>query len=166
MYGQNKFDSDASREVGAPATLKGLAIVTKNTAAAVTFEYGININNVVGDSTAQTVTLPAAKKGKICIHQQALDTTGGTNVHAWDCAGSDVFATGSIIESRDSSAVVFDTSAADETKLNYTPANATTNLFTIGSRLVFYCLKDGEWEIEAHLGQDPLAVTGAFAFAS
>ena len=166
MYGQNKFDEAADREVGAPATLKGLAIATKATAAAVTFEYGININNVVGNSTAQTVTLPAAKKGKVCIHQQSLDTTGGTNVAAWDCAGDDVFATGSVIESRDSNAVVFDTSASGETKLNYTPASATTNLLTIGSRIIFYCLMDGVWEVEGHFSQDPLAVTGAFAFAS
>ena len=166
LYGQNKFDNAADHEMAVPQSLKGLTITTKNTGASVTFVYGININNVVGNSTAQTVTLPAAKAGKICIHAQALDTTGGTNTHAWDCAGDDVFAPGSVVESRNSSAVVYDTSVSGETKLNYTPANATTNLFTIVSRIMFYCIKDGEWEIATSFAQDPLAVTGAFAFAS
>ena len=33
---------------------------------------------------------------------QAVDTTGGTNTLTFDAAGSDVWATGSVIESRSS----------------------------------------------------------------
>ena len=57
--------------------------------------------------------LPAATAGTIVVYAQAKDTTGGTATLSFDCAGSDVYATGSVIESRGSvREVTFDTSAA------------------------------------------------------
>ena len=64
----------------------------------------------------------------MCIRDR--DTAGGVLTLTFDAAGSDVFATGSLIESRAAAEVTFDTSAAGETQLVYTPANAATNLFT------------------------------------
>ena len=165
LYGSNSFDNAADHEMAVPQSLKDIPDTTIATSGTVTYVYGININNHTG-AASQVVTLPAAKKGKLCIHYQSVDTTGGVNTNIFDCAGDDVIATGSKIESRNSSAVVFDTSVASETRLTYTPANATTNLLTIGCRIFFYCLTDGEWEVSADLSKDPLAVTGAFTFAS
>ena len=55
----------------------------------------------------------------VCVYVQAKDTTGGTNTLTFNAAGDDVWATGSVIESRDSSEVTFDISAAGETQLVY-----------------------------------------------
>ena len=85
---------------------------------------------------------------------------------SFDCAGSDVFATGSVIESRGSSEVTFDTSAAGETLLTFTPANAATNLFTTGSMIDFICYEDGTYHIASKMGGAADATTGAFVFAS
>jgi hypothetical protein len=90
---------------------------------------------------AQTVTLPAAKAGVVVVHAQSVDTTGGTAKLIFDCAGTDVLATGSIIESRATNALTIDTSTAGETRLEYTPANAATNLFSQGSYIYFSCVK-------------------------
>tara|TARA_R100001594_G_scaffold133654_1_gene174458 strand:+ start:338 stop:847 length:510 start_codon:yes stop_codon:yes gene_type:complete len=165
MYGQNKFDNAVDEEIKLPVSLKGLEQTSLSTSGTVTYKYGININNFTG-AAAQAGTLPAAKRGQIVIHQQSVDTTGGTSTCTFDCAGTDVYAAGSVVESRNSNAVVFDTSVVDETLLTYTPANATTNLITIGSKIIFYCIEDGIWEVRCEFGQDPLAVTGALAFGS
>ena len=45
---------------------------------------------------------------------QAKETTGGVNTLTFDAAGTDVWATGSVIESRAASEVDFDISAAGE----------------------------------------------------
>ena len=165
MYGQNKFDEAAALEVSEPSNLKGLNITTIGTSGTVTYVYGIVINNFTG-AAAQVATLPAALPGMVCIHYQSVDSTGGTNTCIFDCAGSDILATGSILESRGSSAVTFDTSATDETRVVFTPANATTNLVTIGSKFIFYCHDKGVWEVEGRFSSDPLAVTGAITFAA
>jgi hypothetical protein len=115
---------------------------------------------------AQTVTLPAAESGVIVVHAQSVDTTGGTAKLIFDCGGTDVFATGSVFESRTTSAVTFDTSTAGETQLQYTPANAGTNLFSIGSYIYFTCVQDGTWQISADLKSLGAGTTGAFVFAA
>jgi hypothetical protein len=91
---------------------------------------------------------------------------GGTNTLTFDAAGSDVWATGSVIESRGSSEVTFDISAAGETQLVFTPANAATNLFTTGSMIAFICYETGTWTIASKMGGADDATTGAFAFAA
>ena len=93
-------------------------------------------------------------------------TTGGVNTLTFDAAGTDVWATGSVIESRAASEVDFDISAAGETQLVFTPANAATNCFTTGSKIAFMCYETGTWTIASEMTGAAAAVTGAFAFAA
>jgi hypothetical protein len=146
--------------------LFGLTATTRNTATTLTYVKNvISINNFTG-AAAQTVTLPAAEEGVIVVHSQSVDTTGGTAKLIFDLAGTDVFATGSVIESRATNAVTFDTSAAGETSLEYTPANAATNLFSIGSYIYFTCVQNGTWYISYDFKSIGAGTTGAFAFAA
>ena len=145
-------------------------LTTSTVATATTLTYAVNnitVNNYTG-AAAQTVTLPAAVEGVIVIHAQSVDTTGGTAKLIFDCAGTDVLATGSIIESRATNALTIDTSTAGETRLEYTPANAVTNLFSQGSYLYFSCAQDGTWTIAYKMQPNPAStgLTGAFAFAA
>ena len=146
--------------------LFGLTVATRNTDTALTYVKNvISVNNYTG-AAAQTVTLPAAESGVIVVHAQSVDTTGGTAKLIFDCAGTDVLATGSVFESRATNAVTFDTSAAGETSLEYTPANAATNLFSIGSYIYFTCVQNGTWQVSADLNSLGAGTTGAFAFAA
>ena len=146
--------------------LTGLTVTTVATATTLTYAKNvITVNNYTG-AAAQAVTLPKAEAGVIVIHAQSVDTTGGTNTLSFDCAGTDAFATGSIIESRTTNAVSFDTSTAGETLLTYTPANAVTNLFSIGSYIYFSCVQNGTWQVSADLNSLGAGTTGAFAFAA
>jgi hypothetical protein len=151
--------------------LTGLNTSTVATAATLTYAADtITVNNYTG-AAAQTVTLPAAKAGVVVVHAQSVDTTGGTAKLIFDCAGTDVLATGSIIESRTTNALSIDTSTAGETRLEYTPANATTNLFSQGSYIYFSCAQDGTWTVSYRMQPNPVSAgsassTGVFAFAA
>ena len=146
--------------------LFGLTATTVATATTLTYAKNvITVNNYTG-AAAQTVTLPAAEQGVIVVHAQSVDTTGGTAKLIFDCAGTDVLATGSVFESRATNAVTFDTSTAGETRLEYTPANAATNLFSIGSYIYFSCVQNGTWQVSADLNPATTGLTGAFAFAA
>jgi hypothetical protein len=146
--------------------LFGLTASKIDTATTLTYVKNvITVNNYTG-AAAQTVTLPAAEEGVIVIHAQAVDTTGGTAKLIFDCAGTDVLATGSVFESRTSVAVSFDVSTSGETRLEYTPANAATNLFSIGSYIYFTCVQNGTWQVSADLNSLGAGTTGAFAFAA
>jgi hypothetical protein len=146
--------------------LFGLTASKIDTATTLTYVKNvITVNNYTG-AAAQTVTLPAAEQGVIVVHAQSVDTTGGTAKLIFDCAGTDVLATGSVFESRTTAAVSFDVSTAGETKLEYTPANATTNLFSIGSYIYFTCVQNGTWQVSADLNSLGAGTTGAFAFAA
>ena len=145
-------------------------LTTSTVATATTLTYAVNtitVNNYTG-AAAQTVTLPAAIAGSGVVHAQSVDTTGGTAKLIFDCAGTDVFATGSIIESRATSILTIDRSTADETSLEYTPANAVTNLFSQGSYLYFSCAQDGIWTIAYKMQPNPAStgLTGTFAFGA
>ena len=150
---------------GGMPTLGGLTVTAKATSGTVSYVAGININPFTGGAQ-QVTTLPAATVGVVCIHAQSVDTTGGTNFLSFDCAGSDAYETGSIIESRTSSAVTFDASTAGETLLKYTPANATTNLMSIGSYIYFTCTTAGLWNVSYNLQGLGAATTGTFVFAA
>jgi len=150
---------------GGMPTLKGLTVTAKATSGTVTYVAGININPFTGGAQ-QITTLPAATVGVVCIHSQSVDTTGGTAFLSFDCAGSDAYETGSVIESRTSSAVTFDASTAGETLLKFTPANATTNLMSIGSYIYFTCTTAGLWNVSYNLQHLGAGTTGAFAFAA
>ena len=146
--------------------LTGLSVSDVATASSLTLAADtISIVNYTG-AAAAACTLPAATQGTIVVYAQAKDTTGGTATLTFDAAGSDVWATGSVIESRGSSEVTFDTSAAGETQLVFTPANAATNLFTTGSMIAFICYEKGTWHIASKVGGAADATTGVFAFAS
>mgnify|MGYP003325121852 CR=1 FL=1 len=146
--------------------LTGLSISDVATATNVTLAADtISVINYTG-AAAATCTLPAATAGTIVIYCQSKDTTGGTATLVFDAAGSDVWATGSVIESRASSEVTFDTSAAGETKLTFTPVAAATNLLTTGGMIAFMCFEDGSWTIASRLGGAADATTGSFAFAA
>jgi len=150
---------------GGMPTLGGLTVTAKATSGTVSYVAGININPFTGGAQ-QITTLPAATVGVVCIHAQSVDTTGGTAFLSFDCAGSDAYETGSIIESRTSSAVTFDASTSGETLLKYTPANATTNLFSIGSYIYFTCTTVGLWNVSYNFQGLGAGTTGAFAFAA
>ena len=146
--------------------LTGLSVSDVATASRLTLAGDtISIVNYTG-AAAAACTLPAATQGTIVVYAQAKDTTGGTATLTFDAAGSDVWATGSVIESRGSSEVTFDTSAAGETQLVFTPANAATNLLTIGGQIAFICYEDGTWHIASSLARETTQVKGAFVFAS
>ena len=154
-----------ARTLGLKPDLTSLTATVVGTGAALTYTKNvITVNDYTGVA-AQTVTLPAANQGDIVVHAQSVDTTGGTGALVIDAAGSDVWATGSIIPSTSSSVLIMDTSTASETKLTYTPANATTNILTIGCSLYFVCFETGTWVISYDLARDPLAVTGTFAWS-
>jgi len=171
---------------------KGFQVATKNaTTGAITTRMSSGMPDLTGLSTADTATatnitlaadtitvvdytgaaactaaLPAATAGTVVVYVQAKDTTGGTATLTFNAAGSDVWATGSIIESRGSNEVTFDTSTAGETQLVFTPANAATNLLTTGGQIAFICYEKGTWHIASKLGGADDATTGAFAFAA
>ena len=146
--------------------LTGLSVSDVATASSLTLAADtISIVNYTG-AAAAACTLPAATQGTIVVYAQAKDTTGGTATLTFDAAGSDVWATGSVIESRNSSEVTFDTSAAGETQLVFTPADAATNVFTTGSMIAFICYEKGTWHIASKMGGAADATTGAFAFAA
>ena len=146
--------------------LTGLSIADVATASSITLAADtISVINYTG-AAAATCTLPAATQGAIVVYCQSKDTTGGTTALVFDAAGSDVWATGSVIESRGSSEVTFDTSAANETKLTFTPANAATNLLTTGGKIAFICYEKGTWHIATQLAAETTQVTGAFVFAA
>ena len=150
---------------GGMPTLGGLTVTAKATSGTVTYVAGININPFTGGAQ-QVTTLPAATAGTVVVHAQSVDTTGGTAFLSFDCAGSDAYETGSVIESRTSSAVTFDASTAGETLLKYTPANATTNLFSIGSYIYFTCTTAGLWNVAYNFQHLGAGTTGTFVFAA
>jgi len=145
--------------------LTGLTATVRATATSITYVKNvITVSNYTG-ATTQAVTLPAATQGDIVVHAQSKDTTGGLTVLSFTCAGDDVYKTGSIVESTAAALMTMDTSAASETVLTFTPANATTNRLTIGCYLYFVCFETGTWTFAYDLARDPLAVTGTFAWS-
>ena len=156
-----------TRTLGLKPDLTSLTATVVATGTSLTYTKNvITINDYTGGA-AQTVTLPAATQGDIVVHAQSKDTTsGGVAALIFDCAGSDVFAEGSKVESTATALMTMDTSAANETKLTFTPAAATTNILTIGCYLYFTCITTGTWHFAFDLARDPLAVTGTFAWAA
>ena len=145
--------------------LTGLALNDLATGTITLDDNSLNVVNYTG-AAAAVATLPAAEAGSVCVYVQALDTAGGTNTLTFDAAGDDVWATGSVIESRGSDEVTFDISTAGETQLVFTAANATTNLLTVGGQIAFICYETGTWHIASSLARETTQTTGAFAFAS
>ena len=146
-------------------SLEGLTVNPVLGTAAPNFLPGINRTGYNGSSASDGI-LPAATVGTVVVYLQTVDTGSGSADIEFDCAGSDVFATGSVFETRTSSAQAFVTSTEGQTKLIYGSTAATTNLLTAGNMIYFWCTKAGEWHVAADLSTDVLAVTGTFAFAA
>ena len=144
----------------------GLTAAALATGGAITLiNNQINTVNYTGAAVGG-VTLPAATAGDVCVYVQSVDTTGGVNALTLNAAGTDVWQTSSLIESRAAGEVTFDTSTAGETALVYTPANAATNLMTTGGKIAFMCFEDGIWTIATSFSTADNATTGAFLFAA
>jgi hypothetical protein len=84
-------------------------------------------------------------------------------------ASQDVFATGNVVTTSNGTVLSAATSAADATTLTVViGTTADAQLFDLGSRLVFTCVKTGEWNVnhEVHLGPEATAtaIEGTLAF--
>ena len=149
-------------------SLNGLTAATANTSGTTTGVNGqLHVKNFTG-AAAEVVTLPAAQVGARLAFVMSVDTTGGTNTLIFDCAGSDAYTTGQVIESRNSNVIVYDTSGAGETRITYTPANAVTNYISQGSIFYFWCTVAGLWNIQLNAKSNPAStgLTGATVFAA
>ena len=154
-----------SRTLGLKPDLTSLTATTVATATTLTYTVNvITVNNYTG-ATTQAVTLPAATVGDVVVHLQSDDTAGGVTVLTFTCAGSDVYRTGSKVESTSSNIITMDTSAASETILTYTPENAATNRLTFGCYLYFTCFEKGTWNFAYDLGKYPTGDSGTFAWS-
>ena len=155
-----------ARTLGTKPDLTSLTATVVATNATLTYAANvITVNDFDGD-VAQAVTLPAATVGTIVVHAQSDDTPTGTNTLKFTCAGSDVYRTGSKMESRATGTVqTIDTSAASETILTYTPAAATTNSLTHGCYLYFTCHEKGTWNFAYDFANGATYDAGAAAWS-
>ena len=155
-----------ARTLGLKPDLTSLTATTVATATTLTYAANtLTVNDYDGD-VVQAVTLPAATVGTIVVHYQTDDTNGGVLALTFTCAGSDVYRTGSKVESRTAGAAsTIDTSAASETILTYTPAAAATNSLTHGCFIYFTCFEKGIWNFAYDLATGNTADTGAAAWS-
>ena len=165
----NKADSTGTitaRTLGLKPDLTSLTATTVATGAALTYAANtITVNDYDGNA-AQAVTLPAATAGTIVVHYQTDDTNGGVLTLTFTCAGTDVYRTGSKVESRTAGAAsTIDTSIANETILTYTPAAAATNSLTHGCYIYFTCYENGIWDFAYDFAKGPTFDTGAAAWS-
>ena len=155
-----------SRTLGLKPDLTSLTATAVATGTSLTYTANvITINNYTG-AAAQAVTLPAATAGTKVVHFQTLDVAHSTLATlSFVCAGSDVFRTGSKVQSTAGAASTMDTSAATETTLTYTPVNAATNILTLGCYLYFTCNEKGTWQFAHDLAKYTTATAGTFAWS-
>ena len=125
---------------------------------------GIYVSNYKGD-TPQTIELNLTK-GTCLVHIQESDTNLGTNTLVFKCPAGVTFETNSIIESRNNSNCELVQSSAGNNTLTFTPTQATTNLLTIGSKLMFTCVTDGEIRVSFYLSNSSTSTTGSFSFST
>jgi len=152
--------------IGTKFDFEGMSFAATATGAAITLVADrVHTVNFTGAAVGG-FTLPAATAGIKVAFVQSVDTAGGVNAATINCAGTDVWATGTLIESRTGAAVVYDTSTASETALVFTPANAATNLITVGSTLYFVCWEDGTWHVAFDGAKAAAATTGTLLFAA
>ena len=155
------------RTLGMKPDLTSLTASTVATGATLTYAANtITVNDFDGN-VAQAVTLPAATAGTVVVHYQSDDTnSAGGKALTFTCAGSDVYRTGSKVESRTTGAAsTIDTSVADETVLTYTPAAAATNSLTHGCFIYFTCFEKGTWDFAYDFANGATFDTGAAAWS-
>ncbi len=137
--------------------LTGLSVSDVATATSITLAADtISVINYTG-AAAATCTLPAATQGTVVVYCQAVDTTGGTNTLTFDAAGSDVWATGSVIESRASS---------EYTEITPLTLGSKIIVLSVNGQIAFICYEKGTWHIASSLARETTQTTGAFVFAS
>ena len=154
-----------ARTLGLKPDLTSLTATAVSTSSTLTYAADtITINNYTGGA-AQAVTLPSATVGTVVAHLQSDDTAGGTATLTFTCAGSDVYRTGSKIETTSGNIIGMDTSAASETILTYTPEDAATNRLTFGCSLYFTCYEKGTWDFAFDLGKYPTGDSGTFVWS-
>ena len=169
-FQQVNKDSDTGaytkRTLGLKPDLTSLTATSVATGATLTYTANVvTLNNYTG-AAAQAVTSPAATAGTKVVHFQTLDPAQATAATlSFACAGSDVFRTGSKVQSTAGAASTMDTSIADETTLTYTPVNAATNILTLGCYLYFTCDEAGTWEFAHDLAKYTTATAGTFAWS-
>tara|TARA_R100001126_G_C4878336_1_gene177506 strand:- start:1423 stop:2061 length:639 start_codon:yes stop_codon:yes gene_type:complete len=149
-------------------SLAGLTAVVQATGATTTGAANqLTIKNYTG-AAAEVHTLPAAVEGVRYAVQLSKAVAGGVEKLGLDCAGTDVFKTGSTIESRDTNLVVYDTSTAGETLIQYTPVSSANNFAEAGSIFYFWCDTAGEWNVQLFPRANPAGtgLVGVIAFAS
>ena len=156
-----------SRFIGMKPDLTSLTATAVATSGTLTYAANvITINDYTG-AAAQAVTLPAATVGTIVVHLQSKDVAhSSVATLSFDCAGDDVFRTGSKIETTSGAEVTIDTSIADETKMTYTPVNAATNIFSTGCYVYFTCFEKGIWNVASDLSKYTTATAGTFLFST
>ena len=150
-------------------SLAGMTATATATASSITATANVIAINPFTGAAAQLVALPAATVGVRVAYIMSVDTTGGTATLTFDSAGTDAFRTGTIVESRNSNAVVYDTSTAGEAKVVFTPANqADDNYVSLGSVWMFWCSTAGLWDMNLDAKQSPLGdgLVGATAFGA
>ena len=155
-----------ARTLGTKPDLTSLTATVVATSTPLTYTANvITVNNFSG-AAAQAVTLPSATVGTVVVHYQSDAGSGGTNTLTFTCAGSDVYRTGSKVESRTSGAAsTIDTSAASETILTYTPASPATNSLSHGCYLYFTCYEKGTWDFAYDFANGATFDTGAAAWS-
>ena len=156
-----------ARTLGMKPDLTSLTATAVGTATSLTYTANVITVNDFTAETVQAVTLPAATAGVVVVHFQAKDVAhSGVKTLSFDCAGSDVFRTGSKVETTSGAEALLDTSTANETLLTYTPVNAATNIITVGCYIYFTCFEDGIWNVATDLAKYTTATAGTFLFAS
>ena len=184
------------RTLGMKPDLTSLTASTVATGATLTYAANtITVNDFDGN-VAQAVTLPAATAGTVVVHYQSDDTnSAGGKTLTFTCAGSDVYRTGSKVESRTTGAytptyldVKFDftgmtyAAVATGTSVSLTAdyvnaVNATggsaaqfdfpaaTNSLTHGCFIYFTCFEKGTWDFAYDFANGATFDTGAAAWS-
>ena len=145
-------------------TMHGLAFATPTVGSnACTLAVDTVNAPVYTGGAALAAALPAATAGAICVFMFSQDPKGGTGALTINAVGDDVFETGSTVMTTNSNLALMDISTAAETALVFTPANATTNLYSYGATIEFICVTAGKWFVSSTISPDIGVTAGAAA---
>ena len=148
--------------------LHGMTVVSAADGATLLVDGQITCLDYLSDNPGTVVTLPAATVGaKTCLIMAILCAHANDATLTVDCAGTDKFMTGSLLQSRAANDVVYDTSAAGETSFVFTPVNGPDMYNDQGSSWIFTCEIAGEWIIHHFPVANPAGtgLVGSMAFA-
>ena len=155
-----------ARYLGMKPDLTSLTATAVGTGATLTYTDNVITINDYTAAAAQAVTLPAASVGSVVVHFQSKDVAHGTVATlSFACAGSDVFRTGSKVETTSGAEATIDTSIVTESTLTYTPVNAATNILTVGCYVYFTCFEKGTWNVATDFAKYTTATAGTFLWS-